>query len=88
MFNKSLLYEDQLDIEEEKDRRNNISLEESLSDINLKYQQGKLFFLSQISIIDSNKANKLTSIIDNHIISPSLDEFDNDKLIDKFKQEF
>ena len=88
MFNKSLLYEDQLDIEEEKDRRNNISLEESLSDINLKYQQGKLFFLSQISIIDSNKANKLTSIIDNQLMSPSLDEFDNDKLIDKFKQEF
>ena len=43
MFNKSLLYEDQLDIEEEKDRQNNISSEESLSDINLKYQQGKLF---------------------------------------------
>ena len=45
MFNKSLLYEDLLDIEEEKDRRNNISLEESLSDINLKHQQGKLFLL-------------------------------------------
>ena len=38
--------------------------------------------------IDLTKANDFTSMIDNQLISPSLDEFDNDKLLDKFKQEF
>ena len=88
MFNQSLLNEDQLDIEEEKERHVNICLEEQPNSFTFKHQQGKSSLLNLIMIIDIPKESKLTSMIDHQLISPSLDEFDNDKLLDKFKQEF
>ena len=86
MFKKSFLNEDQLEIE--KERTVNFSLEETPSSFTLKYKQGKSYWINLIMTIDLTKANDITSKIDNQLISPSLDEFDNDKLLDKFKQEF